>query len=36
MYNSLDPGQVRQNIGPDLGQNRLRKLSADNTSRRRV
>ena len=29
MWNSFDPGQARQYVGPDLGPNCLRKLSAD-------
>ena len=31
MSNSLDPDQARQNVGPDLVPNCLKKLSADNT-----
>ena len=31
--NSLDPDQARQNVGPDLGRNRLNSLSVDETSR---
>ena len=31
--NSLDPGQARLFVGPDLGPNCLQTLSADNTSR---
>ena len=27
--NSLDPDQDWQNVGPDLGSNRLQRLSAD-------
>ena len=27
--NSLDPDQVRQNVGPDLGPNCLQRLSID-------
>ena len=34
--NSLDPGQARHFVGPDLGPNRLQKLTADDTSRQRV
>ena len=33
--NSLDPNQARQNVGPDLGPNRLQGLSAGDTSRQR-
>ena len=29
--NSLDPDQVRHYVGPDLGPNCLRRLSADDT-----
>ena len=29
--NSLDPDQARQNVGPDLGQICLQRLSADGT-----
>ena len=36
MSNRLDPDQARHLVGPDLGQNCLQRLSADNTSRRRV
>ena len=36
MSNSLDPDQVRQIVGPDLGPNCLPKLSADDTGRQRV
>ena len=31
MSNSLDPDQAQQNVGPDLGQNCLQTLSADDT-----
>ena len=31
--NSLDPDQVRQNVGPDLVPNCLQKISADDTRR---
>ena len=31
--NCLDPDQARRCVGPDLGQNCLRKLSADDKSR---
>ena len=34
--NGLDPGQARQNVGPDLGPNCLQKLSADDITRQRV
>ena len=34
--NSLDPGQARQNVEPDLGSNCLQKLSVHNTRRQRV
>ena len=34
--NSLDPGQARHFVGPDLGPNCLQRLSADDTSRYRV
>ena len=33
MSNGLDPDQARQNVGPDLGPNRLQRLSADDTCR---
>ena len=33
--NSLDPDQVRHFVGPDLAQNCLQWLSADNTSRQK-
>ena len=36
MSNSLDPDQVRQFVGPDLGPNCLPWLSADDTRRQRV
>ena len=36
MSNSLDLGQARHFVGPDLGQNCLQKLSADDTSGYRV
>ena len=36
MSNSLDPDQVRHFVGPDLGQNSLESLSADDTSRQKV
>ena len=28
VLNGLDPDQDRQNVGPDLGPNRLQRLSA--------
>ena len=31
MSNSLDPDQAQQFVGPDLGPNCLRRLSADDT-----
>ena len=31
--NSLDPGQARHYVGPDLGPNCLQRLSTDDTSR---
>ena len=34
--NSLDSDQARQNVGPDLCPNCLKKLSADDTSRQSV
>ena len=34
--NSLDPDQAQHFVGPDLGPNRLKQLSADNTSRQTV
>ena len=34
--NSLDSDQARHFVGPDLGPNCLRRLSADDTSRQRV
>ena len=33
MSDSLDPDQARHFVGPDLGQNRLQRSSADNKSR---
>ena len=33
--NSLDPDQARHIVGPDLGPNCLRSLSADDSSRQR-
>ena len=36
MSNSLDPGQARQFVGPDLSPNGLPRLSADDTGRQRV
>ena len=36
MLNSLDPGQARRSVGPDLGPSCLQRLSADDTSRHRV
>ena len=32
MPNSLDPDQARHFVEPDLGPNRLQRLSADNKS----
>ena len=34
--NSLDPGQPRHNVWPDLGTNCLHRLSADGTSRQEL
>ena len=34
MSNSLDPDQARQNVGPDLGDNCLKKLTAAEDTRR--
>ena len=34
--NSLNPGQARQDVRPDLGPNCLQMLSADDTTRQRV
>ena len=34
--NSLDPGQARHFVGPDLGPNCLHRSSAGDTSRQRV
>ena len=34
--NSLDPNQARQNVGPDLGPNCLRRSSADGTSGQKI
>ena len=31
--NSIDPDQDRQNVGLDLGPNRLQRISADDESR---
>ena len=36
MSNSLDTGQARRIVGPDLGPNCLPRLSADDTGRQRV
>ena len=36
MSNSLDPTHDRHSVGLDLGQNRLQRLSADDTSRQKV
>ena len=36
MSNSLDPDQARQDVGPDLNQNYLQRLSADDTSMENV
>ena len=33
---SLDPDQARRSVGPDLGPNCLKMLSADDTRRQRV
>ena len=35
MSNSLDPGQARHVVGPDLGPNCLQRLLADDTSRQK-
>ena len=32
MSNSLDPDQARHYVGPDLGQNCLQRLGADDKS----
>ena len=34
--NSLDPDQARQFVGPDLGPDCLRRLSADQTRQQKV
>ena len=34
--NSLEPGQTRRFVGPDLGPNRLQRILADDSSRLRV
>ena len=34
--NSVDPGQARHFVRPDLGPNCLQRLSADDTSKQRV
>ena len=34
--NILDPDQAQHNVGPNLGPNCLRRLTADDTSRYRV
>ena len=34
--NSLDPDQARHFVAPDLGQNCLQRLSADNNRKQRV
>ena len=36
MSNSLDPGQGRHFVGPDVGLNCLQKLSAEDTSGQKV
>ena len=36
MSNSLDPDQARHFVGPDLGPNRLQRLSADGASRQEL
>ena len=36
LSNRLDPDQARYFVGPDLGPTCLQKLSADDTSKRRV
>ena len=36
LSNSLDPDQAQHYVGPDLAPNYLQRLSADDTSRRRV
>ena len=36
MSNSLDPDQDRQYVGPDLGPNCLKRLSADDKGQRSV
>ena len=36
MSNSLDPDQARNFVGPELGQNCLQRISADDTCRQRV
>ena len=36
MSNSFDPDQARQNVGPDLGQNCLQRISAYDTSMQTV
>ena len=35
MSNSLNPDQAKQNIGPDLDSNCLKRLSADDNGRQR-
>ena len=30
--NNIDPDQARRFVGPDLGQNYLKRLSADDTA----
>ena len=34
--NSLDPDQAQQNVGPDLGKNRLQRPSADDKQLREL
>ena len=36
MSNSLNTGQARRFVGPDLGTNCLQRLSAGNTSKQRA
>ena len=36
LSNSLNPDQARHFVGPDLGPNCLKRLSADDTSRQKV
>ena len=36
MSNSVDPDQAQQNVGPDLDQNFLQRLSAGNNGGQKI